>query len=137
MEQVLAPRFDFKPKTSTNGPTDGFDYGDDGYQPDKNNVGFNPESGQIQIEITGMAEPKSEEAKRICNEDLNELVAAFSQDKRTIERGIFDEELVPEEITQVAMGKIVATKYPDLDESDREAVRQHAIAAVNRASKRA
>ena len=78
-----------------------------------------------------MAEPKSEEAKRICNEDLNELVAAFSQDKRTIERGIFDEELVPEEITQVAMGKIVATKYPNLGEEDHEAVRQHAVAAVN------
>ena len=131
MEQVLAPRFDFKPKTPTSGPTEGFDYGEGGYQPDKPNVGFNAETGQVQIEITGLAEPKTEEAKRICNEDLNELIAAFSQDKRTIERGIFDEELVPEEITQVAMGKIVATKYPDLDEEDKEAVRQHAVAAVN------
>ncbi|SVD15119.1 uncharacterized protein METZ01_LOCUS367973, partial [marine metagenome] len=131
MEQVLAPRFDFKPKTPTSGPTEGFDYGEDGYQPDKPNVGFNSETGQVQIEIAGLAEPKTEEAKRICNEDLNELVAAFSQDKRTIERGMFDEELVPEEITQVAMGKIVATKYPDLDEEDKEAVRQCAVAAIN------
>jgi hypothetical protein len=78
-----------------------------------------------------LAEPKTEEAKRICNDDLNELIAAFSQDKTTMERGLFDKELVSEEITQVAMGKIVANKYPDLDEEDKEAVRQHAVAAIN------
>ena len=53
------------------------------------------------------------------------------QDKTTIERGIFDKELVPEELTQVRMGKIVKDKYPELDEADREAVRQHAVAALN------
>jgi hypothetical protein len=30
MEQVLAPRFEFKPKHPTNQPTPGFDYGEDG-----------------------------------------------------------------------------------------------------------
>jgi hypothetical protein len=34
---------------------------------------------------------------------LNEVIAAFVQDKTTIERGLFDEELVPEELTQVRM----------------------------------
>jgi superfamily II DNA or RNA helicase len=58
MEQVLAPRFEFKPKRSDNQPTPGFDYGEDGYNPDKCNVGFNPESGLIQLEINGLAEPK-------------------------------------------------------------------------------
>jgi hypothetical protein len=29
------------------------------------------------------------------------------------------------------MGKIVRDKYPELDEADQEAVRQHAIAALN------
>ena len=48
-----------------------------------------------------------------------------------MERGLFDEELVPEEITQVRMGKIIKDKYPELDEEDQEAVRQHAIAALN------
>ena len=47
------------------------------------------------------------------------------------EDGMFDEELVPEELTQVKMGKIVREKYPDLDAEDQEAVRQHAIAALN------
>jgi superfamily II DNA or RNA helicase len=131
MEQVLTPKFDFKPKTATSGPTEGFDYGDEGYQADKNNVGFNPVTGQMQIEITGLAEPKSKEAQRICKEDINELIAAFCMNKRAVERGIFDEELVPEELTQVAMGKIVATKYPERSEEDREAIRQHVIAAMN------
>jgi dsRNA-specific ribonuclease len=38
---------------------------------------------------------------------------------------------VPEELTQVRMGKIMRDKYPELTEEDQEAVRQHAIAALN------
>ena len=131
MEQVLAPRFEFKPKNPTGGPTPGFDYGEGGYDPNKCNVGFNEESGRFQIEIRGLVAPKSEEAQRICQQDLNEVIAAFVQDKTTIERGLFDKELVPEELTQLRMGKIVKDKYPELDEADQEAVRQHAIAALN------
>ncbi len=131
MEQVLAPRFNFTPKNPNNGPAEGFDYGEGGYDPGKCNVGFNEESGQFQIEIKGLVEPKSKEAERICQEDLNEVIAAFVQDKTTIERGMFDEELVPEELTQVRMGKIIKDKYPELDEEDREAVRQRAITALN------
>jgi hypothetical protein len=131
MEQVLAPRFEFKPKHPQNEATPGFDYGEDGYNPNKCNVGVNPESGTIQLEIKGLAAPKSQEAERICREDLTELVTAFVQDKPTIERGLFDEELVPEELTQVRMGKIVTERFPHLEEEDREAVRQHAIAALN------
>ncbi len=131
MEQVLAPRFEFKPKHPNNEPAPGFDYGVGGYDPEKCNVGVNHETGQIQLEIRGLAEPKSEEAERICREDLNELITAFVQDKQAIERGMFDEELVPEELTQVRMGKIVKEKFPNLDEEDQEAVRQHAIAALN------
>jgi len=94
-------------------------------------VGFNEASGQFQIEIKGLVAPKSEEAQRICQQDLNEVIAAFVQDKTTIERGLFDSELVPEELTQLRMGKIIKEKYPDLLEEDQEAVRQHAIAALN------
>jgi hypothetical protein len=131
MEQVLAPRFEFKPKNPNNGPTPGFDYGEGGYDPEKCNVGFNEESGQFQIEIKGLAEPKSEEAVRICQQDLNEVIASFVQEKTTIERGLFDPELVPEELTQLRMGKIIKDRYPELDEEDQEAVRQHAVAAFN------
>lgn len=131
MEQVLAPRFEFRPKTSDSGPQQGLDYGEAGYQPGQCNVGFDHETGQFHIEIKGLVEPKSPEAGRICREDLNEVIASFVQDKANIERGLFDEELVPEELTQVRMGKIVRDKYPELDAEDQEAVRQHAIAALN------
>ncbi len=131
MEQVLAPRFEFKPKNPTSTATPGFDYGNGGYDPDKCNVGFHEERGVFQIEIKGLAEPKSPEAARICREDLNEVIATFVQDKPSIERGLFDEELIPEELTQVRLGKIIKDKYPELDEEDQEAVRQHAIAAIN------
>jgi len=58
MEQVLAPRFEFKPKNSDSGPTPGFDYGDGGYDPDRCNFGVNEQTGAYQIEIKGLAEPK-------------------------------------------------------------------------------
>jgi len=131
MEQVLAPKFNFVPKNPQNTADPDFDYGEGGYNPDKCNIGFNDQSGQFQIEIKGLTEPKSENAQRICQEDLNEVIAAFAQDKQAIERGLFDEEMVPEELTQVRMGKIIKDKYPDEDDHDQEAIRQHAIAALN------
>jgi len=131
MEQVLAPRFEFKPKNPASGPVEGFDYGEGGYDPGKCNVGFSEERGTFQIEIKGLAKPKTEEATRICQQDLNEVIAAFVQDKTAIERGLFDQELVPEELTQLRMGKIIKDRYPELDEEDQEAVRQHAISALN------
>ncbi len=131
MEQVLAPKFNFTPKNVDSKPIEGFDYGDGGYDPAKPNIGYNEQTGQFQIEIKGLAEPKAPEATRICQEDLNEVIAAFVQDKTSLERGLFDEEMVPEELTQLRMGKIVKDKYPELDAEDQEAVRQHAIAALN------
>lgn len=130
MEQVLAPRFDFTPKTAQSSPQDGFDYGENGYDPNKQNIGFNEKTGQTHVEIKGLVQPKSREAARICEEDLNEVITAFVQNKTAVERGLFDEELVPEELTHVCMGKIVKSKFPELDEGDQEAVRQHAIVAL-------
>ena len=129
MEQVLAPRFTFTPKDR--GPIDDFDYGPGGYREGQTNVGFNEERGQFHFEINGLVEPKSEEAVRICQEDLNEVITQFVQDKTALERGMFDEEVVPEELTQLRMGKIVRDRYPELSAEDQEAIRQHAIAALN------
>lgn len=130
MEQVLAPRFNFTPKTPQSGPQDGFDYGEGGYDPKGNNIGFDDVSGSFHVEIKGLVTPETAEAARICKEDINEVITAFVQDKPTIERGLFDDNTLPEELTQVRMGKIVKEKYPDLSETDQEAVRQHAIAAL-------
>ena len=105
MEQVLAPRFTFSPKN--NGPLPNFDYGEGGYKEGQTNVGFNEERGQYHFEIAGLVTPKSPEATRIVQEDLNEVIAAFVQTKTVAERGMFDEETPAQELTQVAMGKIV------------------------------
>jgi hypothetical protein len=131
MEQVLTPRFNYTPKQSESASIEGYDYGEGGYDPKRVNVGFHEELGQYQIEIKGLSTPKSKDAQRICKEDLNEVIAAFVQDKQTIERGLFDKEVLPQELTQIRLGKIIKERYPELDLEDIEAVRQHAIAALN------
>lgn len=133
MEQVLAPRFNFTPKD--NGPLPDFKY-EGGYREGQTNVGFNEERGQFHFEIKGLVTPKSPEATRICAEDLNEVITAFVQDKSALERGLFDGahvggETLAEELTQLKMGKIVRDRYPELSGEDQEAVRQHAVAALN------
>ena len=130
MEQVLAPRYEFTPKDA--GPKDGFDYGEAGYQAGGRNLGVNHETGQVHVEVNGLATPTSPDATRICKEDLNEVITSFLQDKTVLERGLFDKEnTLPEELTQLRMGKIVRERYPELSDADQEAVRQHAVAAMN------
>lgn len=129
MEQVLAPKINFTPKNQ--GPQDGYDYGEGGYDPKGKNIGFNTETGQFHIELKGLAEPESAEAKRICEEDLNEVITAFVQDTRAMAKGLFDEEMAPQDLNIVQMGKIISEKYPDLSDNDQEAIRERAVAAFN------
>jgi hypothetical protein len=129
MEQVLAPRFNFTPKNA--GPLPDFDYGPGGYQEGQTNVGVHEATGELHFEIKGLVEPSTPEAARICREDLNEVITAFVQDRTALERGLFDEETAPQDLTQVRMGKIVRDRYPELSAQDQEAVRQHAVAALN------
>lgn len=140
MEQVLAPRFDFVPKTKDSGPVPGVDYGPGGYDPQRTNVGLSDgPQASFQIEIKGLIEPTTERAKQVCRDDLTDLIATFVQDKRTMERSLFTppEDLVPEEFTQVRMGKIIRDRYPELPETDHEAIRQRAVAALNLTQKAA
>ena len=130
MEQVLSPRYEFTPKNA--GPLPGFDYGEGDYKVGGHNIGVNKDTGQIHVEVNGLVTPQSPEATRICKEDLNEVVTSFLQDKTVLERGLFDKEnTLPEELTQLRMGKIVRERYPELSDTDQEAIRQHAIAAMN------
>jgi superfamily II DNA or RNA helicase len=130
MEQVLAPRYEFTPRNA--GAQEGFDYGPDGYVAGGKNLGVNKETGEVHIEINGLAKPRSREGQRICKEDLNEVIAAFIQDKPALERGTLDKEnTIAEELTIERLGKIVRERYPELSEPDQEAVRQHAIAVIN------
>ena len=130
MEQVLAPRFEFTPKNA--GAIRRVSITAQRVRGRRQECRRNETTGQIHFEINGLVEPKTPEASRICREDLNEVITAFVQDKTALERGLFDHEnTLPEELTQLRMGKIVRDRYPDLGEEDQEAVRQHAIAALN------
>jgi hypothetical protein len=52
--------------------------------------------------------------------------------RTVLECGLFDQEdTLPEELTQLRMGKIVRERYPELSEVDQEAIRQHAVAGIN------
>lgn len=127
MEQVLAPRFEFSRKvTQENLDTIENPWHLANYQ---TQAGLTQES--IQIEINGLLEPKSAEAAKICREDLNEVIASFVQDRTTLEQGLFNEDIIPEELTQLRMGKIVKERYPELTSHDQEAIRQQAVAALN------
>ena len=133
MEQVLAPRFDFVPKTPQSGPVPGVDYGPNGYDPERTNVGFsNGPQAAFQIEIKGLAQPTTDKGRQACEDDINDIIATFVQDRRTVETGLFTEkdELVPEELTVQRMGKVIRDRYPDLPEGDQEAIRQRAVAAM-------
>lgn len=132
MEQVLAPKFHFKAKKNTNTATEGLDYGDGGYNPNTTNVGVNPQNGVIEVEIDGLQEPKSPEAKRICENDLQDLIIApLYQNTKVAEQAVFNEEYIPEQITLLDVAKIVKKKCPNLDKHDQEAIRQHAVATMN------
>ena len=131
MEQVLAPKFEFRPKLEGNTPTPGVGYGPAGYQEDACNIGVDEQRGVVQVEVVGLAEPKSAEAKRICKEDITEVISKITQDTDTLRRGVFDRDLMPQEVTQVKIAKVVRAAYPSLDDDDQEAVRQHVVAAMN------
>ena len=57
MEQVLAPRFDFTPKTPISTAQAGFDYGEGGYQPGGKNVGVSEDGARFHMEIRASPSP--------------------------------------------------------------------------------
>ena len=95
MEQVLAPRFDFTPKSPISGPISGFEYGDNGYDPNACNIGHNRETGQCHIEIRGLSKPPSKEADRICKRISTKYLPPFSRTKRALSGGCLMRSLFP------------------------------------------
>lgn len=131
MEQVLTPRFDFVSKESTSEPIDGVDYGKNGYESEVCNIGIDPIDGSYKVEIKGLSNPTTAKAKYVCDNDIDEVITKFLQDKEILERGIFDENTIPQDATQIGMGKIVKNAYPEFCEEDQEAIRQRAVLALN------
>lgn len=134
MEQVLIPNFKFTSKRSVDqaAPQDGFDYGEGGFDKNGTNIGVREgDQAAFHIEIAGLKEPTTDEGKRVCEEDIKELVAAVLQDKPTVEQGLFNLDAIPEETTVVRTMNIVRQRYPNLPDEDQEAARQRVVAAMN------
>ena len=105
MEQVLAPNFNFKPKDLDS---------DDDEKEDENT-----------IKIRGFKLPTSQRAKDIIESDLNDLKARILQDDQMLKA--MPGNLEPKTINTVLIPKIIREIYPDLDDDDVEAVRQHVV----------
>ena len=134
MEQVLIPNFKFTPKRPVDQakPEDGFNYGENGFDKNGTNIGVREgDQAAFHIEIAGLKEPTTDEGKRVCEEDIKELVAAVLQDKPTVEQGLFNLDAIPEETTVVRTMNIVRQRYPNLPDEDQEAARQRVVAAMN------
>lgn len=104
MEQVLAQNFIFKTKRT----------GDD-----------NDAKVPGVIKIKGFKEPSTERVKQIVDTDLNDLKATILQDD-TFARaaaGSVDSETT----NKVLIPKIIRERYPDLDESQVEELRQQVV----------
>lgn len=132
MEQVLIPNFDYVPKTRGKGaPSDDFEYGEGGYDPNKTNIGVNEDGSRYQIEIEGLAEPTTADGKAVCDEGIKDLVADFLGNEKIGQRGLFNPSGVPEEQTVLGAMNIVRARHPNLSPEDQEAARQRVIAALN------
>jgi len=104
MEQVLAPNFKFKPRTNENEGKG--------------------EKGKFKIK--GLKEPSSKRTKDIVEQDLNDLMAKVLQDA-TIQKTM-GTDITPKVVNQQLIPKIIEEVYPDLNEEQREEVRQHLVA---------
>lgn len=108
MEQVLAPNFKFKSKKSDD------DEDDDNDKDDENTIA-----------IRGFKLPTSQRAKDIIETDLNDLKARILQDDQMLKA--MPGNVEPEVINTVLIPKIIREVYPDLNDEEVEAVRQHVV----------
>jgi DEAD-like helicase len=112
MEQVMAPKWNFKTKV------------DDEDTPDKTK---NPGENDHVIEVKGLPE-LNDKTKAIVENDLDTLVATTLSDKN-IREAIIGEGMA-EMITEVYIPKIIRDTYPDLNEEEVDAVAKHTILTI-------
>ena len=103
MENVLAPNYRFKPRTS-------------------------PEqvSKEKDIYVKGIAEPSTLRTKEIIEQDLTELKATILQEDKIREAIAANEDT--RNINFALIPRVIATVYPDLSNQEIEEVRQHVMA---------
>ena len=112
MEQVMAPKWNFKTKV------------DDEDKPEKPNK---PDEEDHVIEVKGLP-TLNEKTKAIVENDLDTLVATMLSDKN-IRETIIGEGMA-EMITEVYIPKIIRETYPDLNEDGVDAVTKHTILTI-------
>ncbi|MBN9607202.1 MAG: ATP-dependent helicase [Actinomycetales bacterium] len=102
MEQVLAPNFTFKTKTGNEDA---------------------PQPGELRIK--GFKEPSTDRVKQIVATDLNDLKATILQDDTFVKAaaGNLDAEVT----NKVLIPKIIRERYPDLNETQVEELRQQVV----------
>ena len=111
MEQVMAPRWNFKTKIDEPEPGD----------PKK------LKKPKRVIEVKGLPE-LNDKTKAIVENDLDTLVATTLSDTN-IQKAIIGEDMA-EMITEVYIPKIIRDTYPDLNEEEVEAVRAHTVLTI-------
>ena len=102
MEQVLAQNFTFKAKNTSEGPT-----------------------APGVLRIKGFKEPTTARVKQIVETDLNDLKATILQDDTFAKAAAGN--LDPEVTNKVLIPKIIRERYPDLDETQVEELRQQVV----------
>lgn len=111
MEQVMAPKWNFKTKL------------DDEKKPGKTTT---PEEDHV-IEVKGLP-ALNDKTRAIVENDLDTLVATTLSDKN-IREAIIGEGMT-EMITEVYIPKIIRDTYPDLNEEEVDAVAKHTILTI-------
>ena len=112
MEQVMAPKWNFKTKID-----------DD----DTQETTVQPSENSHVIEVKGLPE-LNDKTKAIVENDLDTLVATTLSDKN-IRDAIIGEGMA-EMITEVYIPKIIRETYPDLNEEEVNAVAKHTILTI-------
>lgn len=118
MEQALAPKFKFIPK---------------GNDDSKGKGEQDPNTGEIVIGVKNLNEPKSERAKQIIEQEMDELVAAVCQSPDVI-KAMANEDVPGELVQDVFVRRVIEEKYPNESQEDIEAIRQRVAATMAMAS---
>lgn len=112
MEQVMAPKWNFKTKVE---------------EEDTAEKTKNPNEDKHVIEVKGLP-ALNEKTKAIVENDLDTLVATTLSDKN-IREAIIGEGMA-EMITEVYIPKVIREAYPDLNEEEVDVVAKHTILTI-------
>lgn len=97
MEQVMAPQFRYSPVDN-----------------------HNAKAGTIKVK--GLTQPRTERGQRIVDDDLDDLIADYAMDPRVQRASVLD---ISGEPLKFIESDVIRRRYPDLDDHDTEAIRQH------------